>query len=191
MFDKLLTNKYFCIAIIVALIVVLILYCQKSSCGLEGMQNVDLTPLGQELAEAPWTNEKGGDEHKMVNNNFDKYADKYTKNKLHKKGYSYTNFLKRSDDNFRKYISEEEYGTQEHYARVGDDSDDKKTIRLDHDNVPRPMDTHPELSQCQPCKCPQDKLMATDDDIDFSETEPDTETLRRRRYLKKRKYHRK
>jgi len=186
MFEKLLTNKYFCVAIIVALIVVLFLYSQKKSCDVEGMQNVDLTPLGQELAEAPWTTDKGGRKHKSVGNKFDKYADLYNILKLKKHGYSYTDFLKRADDSYRTYVENENYSPLDEDHLTG-----KRRPPLD--DIPRPIDTHPELSQCQPCICPQDRIRATDDDsdIDFSETEPESESIRRRKHYKRKRSHHK
>ena len=58
--DNLLTNKYFCIAVLIALIIVIYLYSQSNYCSIEGMEKVDLTPLAQELVEHPWTNDVGG-----------------------------------------------------------------------------------------------------------------------------------
>jgi hypothetical protein len=141
MADNLLTNKYFCLALLSLLIIVVYLYVQQKSCDVETMRNVDLTPLAQEISEEPWANNRNGSQYHNVGGKFDKYADAYTKNKLKENGYSYTNFLGRSDDSFRKYMQKEGYGSLE--------------------NMPLPLDTHPELSQCQPCNCAVDDLMAT------------------------------
>lgn len=143
MFDKLLTNKYFCLSLILLLLVVLYLYTQKDSCDVETMRNVDLTPLIQEVSEDPWTDDPSGLEHRRVGDKFDKMADQLTKLKLKKNGYAYTKFLGRSDESLMKYLSREEFSPE---------------------SVPRPLDSHPELSQCQPCKCPQDDLMATEEE---------------------------
>jgi len=121
----------------------LYLYSQKDSCDVETMRNVDLTPLIQEVSENPWTNDESGLTHRKVGDKFDKMADQLTKLKLKKNGYSYTNFLGRSDESLQKYVSREEFGSE---------------------TIPKPLDSHPELSQCQPCKCPQDDLMATEDE---------------------------
>ena len=143
MFDKLLTNKYFCLSLILLLLVVLYLYTQKNSCDVETMRNVDLTPLIQEVSEDPWTDDKTGLEYRKVGDKFDKMADHLTKLKLKKNGYSYTKFLGRSDESLKNYLSREEFSSE---------------------SVPKPLDSHPELSQCQPCKCPQDDLLATEEE---------------------------
>lgn len=165
--DNLLTNKYFCIAIIIAFIVVLYLYSRKKSCEVEGMQNVDLTPLAQELTQPPWTDRYDGDDHRHVNNKFDRFADAYTKRKLKKEGYSYTDFLKRSDDTYRKYVDMEGYDSM----MPEDNKPSRRRLRLNPDEAPKPLDDRPDLSQCQPCRCPQDTLIATEDIDDISESE--------------------
>ena len=139
MFEKLLTNKYFCLAIILLLLVVIYLYTQKSSCDVETMENVDLTPLLQEVSEDPWTDDYNGSKYRTFGGKFDKMTDELTKLKLKKNGYGYTDFLGRADQNLIKYISKEEFVPE---------------------SVPKPLDNRPDLSQCQPCKCPQDDLMA-------------------------------
>lgn len=143
MFEDLLSNRYFTIALIIALALFVYMYTQKETC--EGMRNVDLTPLAQELTEKPWVNRSAGD-HKRVNNAFDRVADRYVKLKLKKNGYDYTDFLARSDERFEEYERETFENTKPKR---------KSTI-------PMPLDSHPELSQCQPCKCASDKLIATD-----------------------------
>ena len=158
MFEKLLKNEYFCIAVVLALIVVTYLYSQKRSCDIENMRNVDLTTLAQELTETPWVN-RNGPNYKMVGNKFDRSADGYTKKKLQKNGYPYTSFLGRSDDTYLRYINQEGY---DHWSKNGN-----KKMRS-HEG-PTPLDSHPELSQCQPCKCEQDDLIATSDDQSSSE----------------------
>lgn len=157
MLDDLLTNKYLCIALIIALLVVLFMYSQKKSCEIETMSNVDLTPLAQELVEPPWTDRPGGDDHKRVGNRFDRNADRYTKNKLISNGYDYTKFLKRSDQSFKKYM--ESYDNMEDMYDM-DDMNDQDMTRPYHNSygnndplVPRPLDDRPDLSQCQPCVC--------------------------------------
>jgi hypothetical protein len=167
MFDNLLQNKYFCIAIIIALIVAIYMYSQKKSCDVEGMQNVDLTTTAQELTETPWTTRPGGDNHKVVGDRFDRFADAFVKNKLKRNGYSYTDFLKRSDQEYIDYVS------QEGYRPLGRDKGNARQRKFlsQEDDVPRPLDSHPELSQCQPCRCPDDELIATDYDGADSESE--------------------
>jgi len=152
--DNLLTNKYFCIAVIIALLVVIYLYSRKNSCSTEGMQDVDLTPLAQELTETPWTNRNGGGMHKDVNNRFDKFADRYTKKKLKDEGYSYTDFLKRSDQSYEKYMEYDGYETMM----------PEKQRRL----MGKKMQKN---KGCQPCICPQDNIIVSEDSYSESESE--------------------
>ena len=99
------------------------------------MQNVDLTPLAQELTEKPWSHHNG--KNKRWNNKFDKFADAYVKNKLKKNGYSYTEFLGRSDDTYMKYIK-----NNEGYDQVGKE--------------PEPASFRKEFVKCKPCNCDSD-----------------------------------
>lgn len=101
--DNLLTNKYFCIAILIALVVVIYLYSQSDYCSMEGMQNVDLMPLGQELNQHPWTDDVGGSKYGRVNTEFDLSSDDYVKKKLKKNKYNVANFLPRLDTNYMNY----------------------------------------------------------------------------------------
>lgn len=105
MFEKLLTNKYFSMALIVVILLIVMMYIERNS--REGMQNVDLTPLAQELVEHPWANSKCGN-YKEVNNDFDKYVNQYVINKLKNNGYKYTEFLGRTDQNYLEYMRENE-----------------------------------------------------------------------------------
>lgn len=151
MWDTLFTNKYFCLAMLVAFGVVAFLYMQKENCNIEGMRNVDLSVLAPELTESPWTSRTDGDDHKIVNNKFDKLADKYVQAKLKHHGYSVTKPLSRSDVSFGKYM-------QENYGSLKGKK--KKS------SVPQPLDTRPDLSQCQPCKCPSfDKYLGVIDSV--------------------------
>lgn len=149
MFDNILTNRYLMIALIIALIVVLFMYIQKGSCNTEGMDNVDLTPLAQELTEKPWTNREGGGDQRRVDNKFDKFADKYVRNKLKKEGIDAPPFLTRLDQKYRAYM--EKHGkTNVHMDRPFYDQYEDG----DFDTViPKPLDSRPDLSQCQPCRC--------------------------------------
>lgn len=156
MFEELLSNRYFTIALIIALALFVYMYTQKETC--EGMRNVDLTPLAQELTEKPWVNRSTGD-HKRVGNAFDRVADKYVKLKLKKNGYDYTDFLQRSDERFVEY-DREGFDTTDEDARKPMKKLSKSKPKT---SIPMPLDDHPELSQCQPCKCSLNKLMATDD----------------------------
>lgn len=55
MFDNILSNKYFVIALFIALCVVIYLYYRKKSCDVESM---DLIPLSPEVSERPWLKEE-------------------------------------------------------------------------------------------------------------------------------------
>jgi len=201
--DNLLSNKYFCIAIIIALIIVVYLYSQKKPCEIEGMRHVDLTPLAQELTEHPWTNRVDESNNKEYNNQFDEFADEYTNLKLTKNGYRPQNYLKRSDVAYEKYIENERYTPHvpntyrfNRYRQHSDPIRSRRTslgprsaplgprsARLgprsaplgprrprqnldEYDDIPKPLDRRPDLSQCQPCVCPQDSLISTEDDSD-------------------------
>lgn len=132
--ETLLTNKYFCVAVLVALVVMVYLYINQTDyCSVEGLQNVNLTPLGQELVKDPGTN--------RVNDKFDREADAYVKNK-----HKIKNFLPRADVSYRKYMesSDEIDSTPIHL---------KHRKKSSHSFYPQPLDTRPDLSQCQPCKC--------------------------------------
>ena len=158
--DKLLTNKYFCIAILIALAVVIYLYSQSDYCSMESMQNVDLTPLAQELNERPWTNDVGGSTHGRVNTDADIYADTFVKNKLKRNGFNVANFLPRSDTTFanrmRSEDSIETTPTTTTTTTTPTPVVKKKSKRSNkkikpHTSLPQPLDNRPDLSQCQPC----------------------------------------
>jgi hypothetical protein len=155
MFDNIVSNKYFVIALVIALIVVIYLYSRKKSCAVEGMQNVDLTLLAPEISEKPWADDDNDGNYKNVNKRFDKYADAYAKRKSGK-----NSNLKRKDQLYNQYM---EY---EGYEDVIPEKIRQKRKRMVRDNIPKPLDDRPDLSQCQPCICPQDRLMAIDDDDD-------------------------
>ena len=169
MFDDIISNKYFVIALVIALLVVLYLYSQKKSCDLEGMKNIDLSPLPQNLVEGPWTTAGDNGKYKTVNNTFDKKADAQTKKNLQD-----ATFLKRSDVRFREYIDDD--------SDDSDDDDDNNLAKLrkkikkyknkNKNTMPKPLDNRPDLSQCQPCICPGgkkgfrlDDLISTDSDF--------------------------
>ena len=147
-FDNFLTNKWFVIALIIALGVVIYMYSQKK-CGVEGMRNVDLTPLSHQLSEKPWTDDSNNSRYKTVNNEFDQNADQESKRKFG------NNQLKRQDlvyQNFSEY-NEDDDETLDFVQRK------QRKSSIDYDNYPKPLDTRPDLSQCQPCKpcvCPGD-----------------------------------
>ena len=159
MFEELLSNRYFTIALIIALALFVYMYSQKEPC--EGMRNVDLTPLAQELTEKPWVNRMAGD-YKNVGNSFDRFADKYVKLKLKKNGYDYTDFLARSDERFIEYENEG-FDVESPEKKQMKKLSQKKQIKKTRTSIPMPLDINPELSQCQPCKCTTNNLMAVDD----------------------------
>lgn len=137
MLDNLLTNKYFCAAVIIALILILYMYHTKQSCNIEGMSNVDLSPLAQELTEKPWAEQNNTSQYSLVGkNSFNDKADKYVEKKL-KKNYKYIKPLKRSDQIYNS----------------GQNKVISNNLANKKNRKPIPLDNHPELSQCQPCKC--------------------------------------
>lgn len=141
MLDRLLTNRNFSLALIVALLLLLahhvhmMYYSKNETCSIEGMQNVDLTPLAQELVEKPYGNYAGG--YKKWNNKFDLFVDNYVKEKLKRNGYKYTDFLSRTDEKFVEY--------------------DKEGFKNLKDDEPKPASFRKEYSRCKPCDCESEK----------------------------------
>ncbi|XWV24822.1 hypothetical protein QJ856_gp0961 [Tupanvirus deep ocean] len=162
MFDNIVSNKYFIIALVIALVVVIYLYSQKKSCEIEGMKNLDLTPLSHELVEKPWTEDENDGKYKSVNNKFDKHADQYNKRKTNKNN----NYLKRKDEIFQEYI---EYDSYEDVIPENKKQRRKRVYPNNNNDIPKPLDNRPDLSQCQPCVCPGDDDYDDDDDeyIDY------------------------
>lgn len=145
MFDKLLSNKYFIIALIIALVVVIYLYSQKKSCDIEGMRNIDLAPLSQEIIERPWADDDDDGKYRKVN----KKTDKNNKNNL-----------KRKDEVYMEYEGCEDITPKKNHQKK------KKKVK---NSIPKPLDDRPDLSQCQPCICPQDKQIEYEDSSDSDE----------------------
>ena len=160
MFDNIVSNKYFIIALVIALIVVIYLYSQKKSCDVEGMSNLNLTSLSQEITEKPWTEDDSDGKYKSVNK-LDKYADRNTKKKTGKNG----NFLRRKDEVYDQYMKYDGYEIMipENVRQR------RKRSSTNYNNIPRPLDDRQDLSQCQPCICPQDD----DDDDDYDDDDND------------------
>lgn len=165
--DNILTNKYFCIAILIALAVVLYLYSQNKSCEdtvelstVEPMKGVDLTPLSQELNVVPWatTPVSDGSNYGKTNTRFDQMADAHTRAKLIKNGFKVAPNLPTSYAEFEKY---KKFNNSSDDVDDSDDSDDSENNRYKFRNrrkkvqknfmLPRPLNDRPDLSQCQPC----------------------------------------
>ena len=135
--DSFLTNKYFCLAVLIALVVVTYLYTQKSdSCKVEGMRNVDFSMLAPELTDKPWAD---SDElkYKRVGGKFDKLADETTKRNLAARGYKPVDFLKSTGqvyDTYIKYesvedqVRNEKYGSKDNGVPTGFDKYDRQMM---------------------------------------------------------------
>jgi preprotein translocase subunit Sec63 len=124
MVDSILSNRYFIIALIIALGVVIYMYIQKKSCKLEGMKNFDDTFNGS--IERPW----GDDE--------DVHGQYRTVNRKNSKNMNRKKIMDRKDEMYEKYVERQSYG-----------ENDKK-FRKSY--LPKPNDDRPDLSQCQ-CIC--------------------------------------
>jgi len=155
--DSILTNKYFCIAILIALAILLYLYSQNRSCEIEQMRTVDLTPLAQELSSAPWTDDvSDGSDYGRVGTKFDKMADAYTKAKLKKNGFKITGNVPRIDVEFnRLQNSDNSSNTSDSSGSDSNSSNSasptkKSRVRKQY-RLPRPLNDRPDLSQCVPC----------------------------------------
>ena len=68
--DNFLTNKYFCLAIIIALGIMVYLYQTRDSCTIEGMDNVDLSMLAPELTDEPWAREGDDEKYRRYDSKF-------------------------------------------------------------------------------------------------------------------------
>jgi hypothetical protein len=178
--DNLLTNKYFVIALIVVILVLIYMWTQKSDCKVnynnERMNNVDLSRSAQNLSEKPYLEDDNNMDidtypYKRYNNAFDKYADASVKTNLVKDGYKkYTdNFLPGTTQREKLY---QKYNTQVRdkalvYKDAIDETYNANQIRLakkgyngiklyeedlGQDYLPIPLNDRPDLSQCQPCK---------------------------------------
>jgi len=137
--DNFLTNKYFCLAIIIALGIMVYLYQTRDSCTIEGMDNVDLSMLAPELTDEPWAREGDDEKYRRYDSKFNKNADETVKENLKKKGYKYTNFLKGPGEMFEEYE------------------------KANNSSYPKPKDDHPELGACQPCNCNSDESEDTEE----------------------------
>jgi len=151
-FETLITNKYVCIALLLTLLVTLYMYSQRQPCAIEKMTNVDLTGLAHELVENPWADDKDTLMYKTINRDFDRNADARVIQNLKKKGYNITEPLKRSDENFNTYdnISKKKCLQSNKYNDIQYSEEEYET---ETEYIPKPLDSRPDLGQCQPCNC--------------------------------------
>lgn len=174
--EKFLTNKYFCLAVIIALVVVTYLYTQKTnSCKIEGMRNVDFSMLAPELTDRPWAD---ADElrYKRVGGRFDKLADETTKQNLAKAGYAPVDFLKSTSQVYDSYIKYEAVDDQVRKERYG------KGVPTGYDRRDQQMTLRDE-SKCKPCKCDVD-LEEDSEESEEIEYRPRKSKRNRRKYRK-------
>lgn len=129
MFDNIISNKYFVIALIIALVVILYLYSQKQSCNVETMKNVDYAPISQEFNERPWA----------ANGDTGDYAP--VKKKKRTKG-----ALKRTDQLFGNYMACEKEGDL--YAEKN------KELPQPLDTTNPGLLNNFNIGKCPPCVCP-------------------------------------
>lgn len=176
--DNFLTNKYFCLAVIIALVVVTYLYTQKSdTCKVEGMRNVDFSMLAPELTDKPWADT---DElkYKRIGGKFDKLADETTKRNLAVRGYKPVDFLKSTGQVYDEYIKYESVEDQMKKEKYGSN----ENIPTGFDRDSRQM-MYREEKRCKPCKCDVD---SDDEDSESEEIEykPRKSKRNRRKYRK-------
>lgn len=149
--NNLLTNKYFCIAVLIALLVVVFFYLRKRSCETEGMKNFSTNWMDK--LRNKWFHKR----ESYQQSNDSKEKDKLGRPKKSKKGHE--SFLRESD-----------YGPEfdrDLLDRIQDTPPRKK--RADENN-PKPLDPRPDLGNCPPCICPGDKLLGIDEaEKDFDE----------------------
>ncbi|BCS83286.1 hypothetical protein QLL95_gp0837 [Cotonvirus japonicus] len=150
MVNNVICNKYVIIILIIIIVVLLFLFWRKNSSRVEKMDNINIDP--EKSSETPWTETNDDSGHKLVNNSFDRYIDEI--------------FIKRNGKNFPTKRKDEQY---EVYT-----GENGKTIMIKsvpdrikkHNKLPVPLDDRPDLSQCQPCICPQDKYIPDSDSED-------------------------
>lgn len=164
MFDNLLECKYLIIILIVALIIVLYLYSKQKSCHVkEGMHNVDF-PWEKNDTIYPWARD-GEAKYRSVDDYYHPENQKKLKNK-------YKVFEEDEDYTIKtnKNIIHEQYKFDEIY-----------TSSDEEDNLPQPIDTRPDLAQCQkryqcpPCNCNKD-------DHDFDKEFKKTRRIRKKQH---------
>ena len=177
MFDNIVSNKYLIIALIIALIVVIYLYMQKRSCEVEGMKNIDLTPLPHQLSEKPWVNNNNNNNNNNSNNsnnsnndNDNKYktnGNKFDKNAdaIAKKRYGNNKQLKRADEIYNIYVDSDDELQNPNKIITGNRRKQQTVHRRRStiNGIPQPLDMRPDLGPCQPCICPGDSDSTSDD----------------------------
>lgn len=179
--DNLLTNKYFCIALVIALVVMVYLYSKADYCSIEGMRSINFTPIGKEFnpnfipgqMDPAWTDNKAGtvnptgylprSDEKYLN-----YADKEDMGigslSTAPKGYILRRDLDALSDPFP--LNTGPVGSNAQMRRnnrsnmpMGSMLADGSTVSNDRYQqvtptaTPMPLDSRPDLSQCQPCNC--------------------------------------
>jgi len=168
MFDNIVSNKYFVIALVIALIVIIYLYSQKKSCNVENMQN--LSPLTSNIDEKPWASDSDTGKYRSVKN----YLNKKLKNPKRK----------RKDEIYQKYMeNNDDYDlTSKKNIRQKRRKNKSKNVPLAGlQYVPQPVDDRPDLSQCQPCICPGD---SSDSD---SESDINYKLIKNNKFYRKKK----
>lgn len=159
--DKLLTNKYFCLALITALGLMAFMYNRKGGCDTERLQMIDLIPSMPSIFQKPWTDRPiiepattattsvllpavpPVSDLSEVNGDFDRKADMYIEDKLRREGYKTAKPLKSLDASFRKYMLD----SDEMSMSMSMSESDKPKRRPN----PQPMDSNPQWSNCLPC----------------------------------------
>ena len=155
MLDELISNKYFVIALIIALILVLYLYSRKKSCELEGMKNIDLTPLST---------------NRNYNNKRVKQCNKNERDNDNDNGQVFNsdrdnnNNNNNNNNNYRVIDRDEKFKTDKNFKKYL-----RKRLRSKRSNYPRPLNDRPDLSQCQPCICPGGKKGFRLNELDFDD----------------------
>ena len=163
--DNILTNKYFCVAILVALGVVIFMYSRKGSCEAEPMRSVNFAPIETGMTSIPWTNRPGASDLGAVGTLFDKTADALAIKKLESEKYKVYKPLPRSDQRFAMSVSDSDTDTDSDMD-TSTPQPRRRTHRTRRSsgkkyNYPMPMDSRPDLSQCHPCNCERNDAQAS------------------------------
>lgn len=156
MLDGLLTNKYFVIALIIALIVIIFLYNRKRTCTIEGMQNIG-TISSKNIDEKAWEENPYGGKYKLIEKNDNKTSKKRNKYDL----------IDDDDEINLEFVK---------YRRINNPVNDrsrdsiKKRKKMSNSyqrRLPAPIDDRPDLMQCKPCICPGDSSDSSDSEFDY------------------------
>lgn len=139
------------IILIVAIIIIIYMYSTKKKT-VEGMKNLDWSGISSELIDRPWAND---DECQYRNINSKNNKDMNKDN---------TDLLKRKDQVYTEYVNNDTNNSfRKRNKKKNPNSKNRKFFNMES-YYPVPFDDRPDLSQCQPCICPNDNTTSESDE---------------------------